>query len=555
MTFVDQFRVWTAELFDYKRKLDQQVCVRLESDHPAQTATLIRKTLDRQGLKWQSWSMIKLLKEMDKVCVTEADRNTYITFKALFDRYWMAFVQDASEYFSRSARQEGKTVREYQDQFQAQLTLSTLFTTSPWIRHSQRSASRFRALALIPSSPHSSSSSVSSSIGVDVNTDEARCILAFPPTLEPLLISIGLILSQNRSLTVVDKAKELEVKRIEHDILPKALHAQARIQREIERCVQVPEWRDEKDFASVLIRLLAEWEVACTSHSYNAVGLQLLCDMEEKKEEEEEEEEENDSTRQIFVTYYYPIREEEIRKRSIEYCNSNLIDCAALLRDTSPFGVEATELHRLLDRLQTLNTDLIETTKQKEGRGAEGVVDQRFVALHTTRTQRVQQQDELHFRRVMAKELHVVWAKHRPTVTSVVFGGGTPWREELQKIIQRHTLLLQSGKVAAFQPQFLRWQQQLEAWHEYLYVDRITPQMRIVQKAMELHRQLFASVQEELESRIRSIRSGLASERAFPVNHTIQCTFPACWVAKLGLPATSHSLTQLLHSVREKSLQ
>lgn len=556
MNFVVQFREWKSELCDHKNQLDNIVSTNLRK--PGRSSELIRLVLDRLHITGlTSRGVVDILRDFHSKATQEQDQEAYFVFQSAFDVYWNRFSQDAYEYFEMESRHDGKTIKQFQEQYKKKLTFANLFTTRPWMMYCNSSSNLRRCQMLLDLSrkihlPQLNKPTVtSSSPGTILPTISSlsvddHLLMELPRDfLEHDLEAMATLMTTNCSLATVDEVKVKEMQHLERIVLAKCLHTEARIQKELNSLDVIPPYTDEphlhcsnafSDGLDEFVRSIKKFvETKSYSDTITYLGRiqeEEVVDADEQEQNEEEMEKGMKELQRLFNRYYVEKIGYKITKDVKEYYNGNLMDLASLRTDTCTFGAEATVFRSKLHSLEEAHKMEKEAASQVEGkRDTEIKIDDHgYTALLLEMKDRMDGMDLRMIRILICKELEAVIARYRPGIVSLMMKGSESaerWRTQAKQVLTLHTIKYD-------RPAHEELQLKLNQFQKRLYTEKIVPNLEVLGKCMKRHLLDFRSLRLEIESRINSIQKGLKAFHQFTTTTYEESVYiPVTWWNKL----------------------
>jgi hypothetical protein len=539
MQFVTKFHLWVVELKTERARLDLGTKRRLGTDSGHRIAREIREMLDFFNFDVKTRPVEEMITTLEVCIRDQTHRRVLDLFRSLFNQYWMALTQQGFEYFNACAKQDSSSIQHFQSAFKNKLTLSKLFNCEVWQRYAQSRVDRnhrFFALDLIRTDSITARTSSSRS-SPSVLSEEDRMIMALPHHYDFELLDMERIMKENCSLAEVDRVKLVEVARIEQNIIPKALHAQSRIQREADRIVQVKPlaWPQEEEvtFCQQVTVFLEELIELCQTASYDRMQSRLNHEVttrairaryreEEKKEEDEEDDDavqpELVQLKRAFEGRWCNETRRAQMQHFAEYCYANILDVQAIKLDTHQFGNEARILEEELKRTEEMCTDQADQAHQIEGSAtADSRKKAEYDRVYTAEVQRVNAMDLRLLQNVILNEATAKLKTCQPSIFRAAFSSTqklNEWRTQLVTIFQFHKLALDRD-IKSHRIHYTQFRDRLDTVNQSMFTDHITPLQQLFQKSMRLHRNNFIVIEEQLRSRVRAIRQGVAAYHKF----------------------------------------
>jgi hypothetical protein len=546
MQFVETFQDWSHLLVLERNRLQRERTDRLNSPvhHFENVATLVA-LLQRHGPKnnYRQKPFYELLVLIKGKISTASEHEDYDRLDRLFESFWMEFTTMAHPFLSQSARMDGRSLQEFQNEYRKRLTLANMFETTERRIAGGRFSTKVSMLkrvcnATLASTAFKSPASVPKTTKETVKeltNEEQReqsLIVELPEHLNLIFESMIHIMTHNVQLVQVDREKRQEIQHIQVTVLPKVTHAENRIQQDMATLLTVPSlsWpqEEQQDFVADLKDFLDTFlhEVKYGSHREisSSVGealtnLQNECKYEEVEEEDQEHKLDLDSLKVAYMKHHEDKQVQQTVQLMEDYANSNIIDLHAIRDETKVFGPTTAPLYARIQELDVICTTMKQQLNQIEGRRVVAVPSSSssYEIKYKDRAAQAMTRDRNAVTLVVLREATTCLQAHRPGIVSSLMGQEHAWREPVAQLIEKHL----SSLVKHPHSHMIHYQKLrtiIQSFHDDLYKNKVTPRLKVLHQHMGEHLKAFAQMKELIQGRIRSIQAGMQSYKRFDLH-------------------------------------
>jgi len=242
-----------------------------------------------------------------------------------------------------------------------------------------------------------------------------------------------------------------------------------------------------------------------------------------------------------FVSQFYPKRELETAQIIAEYCKGNLANIDNIREEMGSLASGGTKkMIEEIDALERMLQEIMNASNQAGAGINRNPLPIPFTDMYKPMYLNCQQRDLLIFQLSVIDQVLPKIPISSPSIVQVALGKPPTEKMNRDSALQCIELLSKEKEdlSSTASRSYSELRDQLDLFQEEMYRDKITPKLREFQKAMRIHLGKFKVIEEELESRHRTITSGLNVYKRFeplPLNFGNTVTIPASWNAKLGL--------------------